>query len=213
MELLKDLLLVDVTRKNEGNTIVFTFLNEEVGEIYEVNFNKQVFNKITNKFEHNEEQAEKVEQWCVEHFGVDSNSLGSAVGIVRKDVYKYDTYCSLWESNSYNTNKFEMEDEGLMIQTKCKNVIDDGTAIKILFDYEEKEYESNMRYSKWFDSMKKYIPNPVEKQKKYDKFYEKFGIHIENKEDLIGKDLVIEIRVAAGKHPYAEIKPFVKKKK
>lgn len=210
MELLKDLLLVNVERENDGKKIKFTFLDEKAGEIHDVTFNKQVYNADTNKFEDSEEKSEQVEKWCTEYFGVDSNSLGSAVGVVRKDVYKYDKFNSLWESNV--TNKFELSDVGMIFQAECTNVIDDGIAVRIKFEYEDKEYESKMTYSTYVESMKQWFTNPLEKQKKYDKFLEKFGIHIENKEDLIGKELMIEIR-QTGKYPWAEIKPLMKKKK
>ncbi|MBF0709746.1 MULTISPECIES: hypothetical protein [unclassified Gemella] len=213
MEILKDLLLVDVERLNEGKKIRFTFLNEEAGETYEVLFNKQVYNKTLEEFEDSQEQTEKVENWCNEYFGVDSNSLGSVIGEVRKDVYRYDNFCSLWESNYKTYAKFDLEDVGMMIQVPCKEVIDDNIAVRIIFEYEGEEYESKMTYAKYLDSMKKWYPNPIEKQKRYDQFFKKFGIHIDNKEELIGKNLTVEVKKAGKNHTWAEVKAFMKKKK
>ena len=107
MQLLKDLELVQVVYENEGKKAIMTFLHEEAGEIREVNFNKQSWSGTQSKFVDDPEKAEKVEKWCQEYFNCDFDDLHNYVG-VRKDIYDYDTYCSLWETSS--TDKFTDEE-------------------------------------------------------------------------------------------------------
>ena len=99
MELLKDLELVQVVYENEGKKAIMTFLHEEAGEIREVNFNKQSWSGTQAKFFDDPEKAEKVEKWCQEYFNCEFDDLHNCVG-VRKDIYDYNTYCSLWETSS-----------------------------------------------------------------------------------------------------------------
>ena len=68
MELLEQLELVNVEFE-EMKKATLVFLDEQKGEIREVNYNKQKYDETTKKYIDNEEQAAKVEEWCEEHFG------------------------------------------------------------------------------------------------------------------------------------------------
>jgi hypothetical protein len=96
MELKEQLEIVDVVfEDNKKATIIF--LDEEHGEIREVNFNKQKYDQDTKKFVDDVEKAEQVEKWCDEHFGLKFDALAHAIG-EKKDVYCYDNFnsvCSL----------------------------------------------------------------------------------------------------------------------
>ena len=89
MEFLEQLELVDVTF--EDKKAVLTFLDEDRGEIREVNFNKQSYDSDANKFVDDEEKAAKVEEWCEEHFNLPFDRLAEAIG-ERKDIYAYDKF-------------------------------------------------------------------------------------------------------------------------
>ena len=93
MELLKNLELVEVTT-NDGKATL-TFLHEERGEIREVNFNKNVYDESTGKFIPDADKAAKVEEWCQEYFKLTFDKLSHRHP---EDVYAYDTFNSLWES-------------------------------------------------------------------------------------------------------------------
>ena len=210
MQLLKDLELVQVVYENEGKKAIMTFLHEEAGEIREVNFNKQSWSGTQSKFVDDPEKAEKVEKWCQEYFNCDFDDLHNYVG-VRKDIYDYDTYCSLWETSS--TDKFTDEELGLIDEAVIKEIKLDDVGIKIHIEYEGKIYENKMVYVKWVDGMKKFFINPQEKTKKMEQFKNKFGVSIENKEELIGKTVMFEVKKAGGKFIWVDIKPLVKKNK
>jgi|SRR5690625_2463793 len=208
MEILEQLELVDVTF--EDKKAVLTFLDEERGEIREVNFNKQSYDQDKNKFVDDADKAEKVEQWCDEIFGLTFDRLAEAIG-ERKDIYAYDRFNSLFEVEMFE--KFDKEDEGLIFSTEALEVEDDGKAIRIKFEYDGKKYESKMSYADYMEARKEWFVNPVKKKKQFDKFEEKFGISVEDMKDLEGKEITCEVKVAFGKFPYVEVKPFPKAKK
>ncbi|EAF8825788.1 hypothetical protein A1R17_15185, partial [Listeria monocytogenes] len=176
----------------------------------EVIFNKNVFDKEKNEFVPDEEKAAKVEEWCQEYFQLTFDDLSKAVG-EKRDVYAYDKFNSLWESEQIA--KFDKDMVGQIISSTVKDVTDDGIGVHIKFEYEGELYQSNMTYSDYMETMKKWFTNPQKQRKQYEKFEEKFGISIDNKEELIGKDIMVEVKSAFGKFVYPDIKPFPKKKK
>lgn len=206
-QLLEQLELVDV--QNDGKKAVLTFLDEDNGEIRDVNFNKQSFDKDKKEFVDDPEKAEKVEGWCDEYFGLAFDKLGQAIG-EKKDVYAYDRFNSLFPVKI--VNKFDKSMQGQIFETTVTNAHDDGKGIHIEFEYDGEAYESKMMYSDYLESKGQFFVNPQKKKKQFDKFEDKFGISAENPEELNGKSIMVEIKVAFGKFPYAEIKPFPKKK-
>lgn len=208
MELLEQLELVDV--QNDGTKAVLTFLDEDRGQIREVNFNKQVFDRDKGKFVADTEKGEKVEKWSQEYFNLTFDELGQAIG-ERKDIYAYDKFNSLWEVKM--VSKFTKDDEGEIFEAAVNNIYDDGIAIHIEFEYGGDTYESKMTYSDYLEEKKKFFVNPQKQKKQYEKFETKFDISVNNLEEMVGKKIMVEVKVAFGKFPYAEVKPFTKKKK
>lgn len=207
-EKLEQLELVEVVIKEGKATL--QFIDMERGELREVIFNKNIFDKEKNEFVPDEEKAVKVEEWCQEYFQLTFDDLSKAIG-VKKDVYAYDKFNSLWESEQIA--KFDKDMVGQIISSTVKDVTDDGIGVHIKFEYEGEVYQSNMTYSDYMETMKKWFTNPQRQRKQYEKFEEKFGISIENKEELIDKDIMVEVKSAFGKFVYPDIKPFPKKKK
>lgn len=205
MELLKSLELIEVNY--EDKKAVLTFLDEERGEVREVNFNKQVFKD--GKFVDDEEKADQVEKWCQEYFNVAFEDLQKAVGD-RKDVYAYDNFNSLWEANIIS--KFDEDMLGQIFEAIITEVIVDDTAIKIRFEYEGKTYESKMGYAKYHEGLQKWFKDPVKQKKQFAKFKTKFNVTVEEANDIVGKKIMIEVKKAMGKYIYCEAKPFLKKK-
>lgn len=208
MEILNQLELVDVTF--EDKKAVLTFLDEERGEIREVNFNKQSYDNDANKFIDDPEKAEKVEAWCDEHFGLTFDRLAEAIG-EKKDIYAYDKFNSLFPVKM--VSKFEKDMVGQIMEIEIDNVEDDGKAIHIEFEYEGDTYENKMTYADYLEVKKQWFVNPQKQKKQYEKFEEKFGIPVDRKEELVGQKAMIEIKLAFGKFVYVDIKPFPKKKK
>lgn len=206
--LLEQLELVDVSFENEYQKAVLTFLDEEAGEIREVNFNKQVYEN--GDFVDNKEKAEKVEEWSQEYFGLEFKDLSQAIG-TKKDVYAYDRFNSLFEVKI--VEKFNDDMVGQIITGKLVEIFDDGVGIKINFEYEDNIYQNKMTYSDYLEVRKEWFVNPQKKDKQFKKFEEKFGVPFEEAESLIGLDVMVEIRKAMGKWIWNDIKPLPKKKK
>lgn len=201
MELRKDCELVEVVYKNDDKKAVLTFLDEEQGQVLEVNFNRQSYDD--GEFIDNPDKAAKVDEWCKEHFDTTYDDLPSMVG-VKKDIYVYDRFNSLWESNE--TKKFAVTDKGKVFQTDIKRITDDGFGIHIYFDYEGEEYESKMMYSDYIENLRKWFVNPQKQKKQHEKFANLFGVDIEDAEKIIGKEILVEVKVAFKKFAYCDIK-------
>jgi hypothetical protein len=210
MELLEQLELVDVSYEEGNKKAVLTFLDENRGEIREVNFNQQAFDSATKKFIDDDEKAAKVEEWCNEYFGLTFDRLAEAIG-ERKDVFCYDNFNSLFEVQM--VEKFEEDMLGQIFETEVVKALDDGKKISIQFEYEGKLYESKMQYADYLDARKEWFVNPQKKQKQFTRFEEKFLIPVERIEEMVGKTVLVEVKKAMGKYIYSEIKPFKKPKK
>jgi hypothetical protein len=208
MELLNNLELVDVVFEGQKATLVF--LHEDRGEIREVNFNKQSFDAASSKFIDDPEKAEKVDKWCEEYFGLPFERLAEAIG-ERKDVHAYDNFNSLFEVAM--VSKFDDDMVGQIFEADIKEVIDDGKKIAIRFEYEGNTYESKMTYADYLESRKEWFVNPQKKDKQFKKFEEKFLVPVSQKDELVGKTIMVEVKKAMGKWVYSEIKPFRKPKK
>lgn len=197
----KNLELIEVVYNDTKKKAVLTFLDVENGEVLEVNFNKQAYDN--GQFIDSDEKAAKVDEWCKEYFNCTFDKLSDQVG-VRKDVYRYDGFNSLWES--VVTRKFDKSDEGKIIQTEIARIEDDGKGVRIYFEHEGDEYESKMMYSDYIEHLAQWFVNPQKRRKQYGKFKEKFGYSIEEKDKIVGCPIMVEVKVAFKKHAYADIK-------
>lgn len=201
LDLRKDLELAEVVYSGDKKKATMAFLDRDLGEVLEVNFNKQEY-KDGNWID-NEEKAEQVNEWCKKYFDLKFEDLTKAIGR-KMDVYKYEKFNSLWEVNY--VEKFKVEDEGKIIQTKISEVVDDGRAIRIRFEYNGSTYESKMGYAKYYEATKEWFTDPQKKDAQYKKFKEKFGVPVEKADSIVGKDIMCEVKVAFKKFAYVEIK-------
>ena len=203
MELRKNCELIEVAYENEGKKAILTFLDEENGEVLEVNFNKQGWDN--GKFVDDPEKAEKVDNWCQEYFETEFSKLTQKIG-VKKDVYHYDNFNSLWESEF--AEKFTEDMVGDILQATITDITDNGNMI--IIQYTEKEvgtlYKSNMSYSKYLEQRKEWFVDPVKKEKVYDKFKKKFGVDVTESDTIVGKEIMVEVKMAFGKFTYGDIK-------
>ena len=209
MELLKDLELVAVDYENNGKKAVMTFLDKERAEVRRVNFNLQAYDSAKATYVDDAEKAAKVAEWCETYFGTTFENLGSQIG-VKKDVYAYDNFNSLWEVDV--TEKFSDSDVGEFFSTTISEITDDGNAVRIKFPYNGKTYESKMTYATYVEAMKAWFVDPQKKLDTYRKFKDKFQTNIEDKDSLIGHQINVEIKKAFNKYAYADIKKFPEKK-
>lgn len=206
--LVKELELVSVEYDN--GTALLTFLDEELGEIREVNIRKTRFDQDKKKQVPDEKAAIRAEEIAQEFLGVSFDEIETVVD-KKFTVYIYEKFNSLKET--IVVDKFSTDDVGAIFSTPVIDVFDDGKGIHIQFEEDGKLRQSNMGYSKYDEVRKQWFVNPQQKVKQYAKFEDKFGIKVEDMKDLIGKEIMVEIKLAFGTAAYAEIKPFPKKKK
>jgi hypothetical protein len=209
MELKEQLEIVDVVfEDNKKATIIF--LDEEMGEIREVNFNKQKYDQDSKKFVDDQDKATQVEEWCQEHFNLPFDRLAETIG-ERKDVFCYDNFNSVFPVKMIQ--KFDDDMVGQIFEVEIVHAEDDGKKISLQFEYDGELYESKMQYADYLDARKEWFINPQKRKKQYEKFEEKFGFLVGEIDKMIGKTVMVEVKKAMGKYVYSEIKPFPKKKK
>lgn len=209
MELKEQLEIVDVNfEDNKKCTVIF--LDEQMGEIREVNFNKQKYDQNSKKFVDDEDKAKQVEEWCQEHFNLPFDRLAETIG-ERKDVYCYDNFNSVFPVKMIQ--KFDDDMVGQIFEVEIAHAEDDGKKISLQFEYDGELYESKMQYADYLDARQEWFINPQKRKKQYEKFEEKFGFLVGEIDKMIGKTVMVEVKKAMGKWVYSEIKPFPKKKK
>lgn len=170
--------------------------------MYDVDFNKQVFDRETKKWNNDAAKSEKVEKACLEHLGFGFDDLEQAVGSTF-DVYVYDSFNSLWEVNF--TNKFQAEHKGKSFQTVIDEIEDNGTSILIKYKWKGEAYQSKMTYADYSEELKTWFVNPQKRKKQFDKFFDRYGVSVEEKDELIGKNIIVNVKCAFGKFYYGEI--------
>ncbi len=210
MELKEQLEIVDVQFEDNNQRANFICLDELVGTVHDISWNRQVFNKETKKFVPDEKKAAEVDKWCEEYFGIPFERLGVTIG-QKRDVFCYDHFNSFWEVQMIS--KFDEEMLGQILDVEIVKALDDGKKISLQFEYEGNLYESKMQYADWLESRQEWFVNPVKKKKQFDKFAEKFNMPVEEIEAMVGKKVLVEVKKALGKYIYSEIKPFQKAKK
>lgn len=193
--------LVEVVYENGEKKAVLKFLDIENGELLEVNFNKQVYEN--GGWVDNEEKAKKVDEWCKEYFDRDFDKLTERVGD-KFNVYKYEKFNSMWETKV--VNKFDVKQKGEIFNTTISEITDTGSAISIRYEIDGNTYETKFTYGEYMEGLKQWFTNPQKKIKQFEKFEKTFGISFDEKETIIGKEIMIEIKTAFGKYAYAEIK-------
>lgn len=207
MELLTNLPIVDVQIEDGKATV--TFVDQEKGEIREIGFNTKSYDEATSKFVVDEEKEAKVKEKVQRLFGVPFDQLCQAIGQTF-DVYAYDKFNSLEPVTV--VEKFDKDMVGQIIQAEVASVEADDVGLHIQFEYEGNTYQSNMNYANYMEASGQWFQNPQKRKKQEATFERKFGISVENKEELIGKAIMAEVKDFNG-NIWIEIKAFPKKKK
>jgi len=207
MEIIKQLEAVEVNIEDGKATI--TFIDQERGEIHDVSISTKKYNEDTGKFEGNQEQADKAEAKAQRLFGLSFDKLGQVIG-ERHDIYVYDRFDSLEEVTV--VAKFDKDMVGQIIQVDVASVEADEVGLHIKFEYEGETYQSNQNYATYMESTGTWFQNAQKRKKQEAKFESKFGITVENKEELVGKAIMAEVKDFNG-NVWIEIKAFPKKKK
>lgn len=194
----ENLEIVDVI--NEEDKITFVLLDPEQQEIHDVKWRKKVFDSDTQTYVDDEAKLAQVEGWCRDYFGLELGDIDQAVG-KRATVYGYDTFDSFWQSDA----KFQKQDTGKMIQTEVKDIEVTKEYIKIRYDWKDKTYASYKRFTQKRGDV--YYVNPVKRNNQYKWFLDTFGVPVEDKDSVIGKNIIVEVKSVFGTSFYGDIKP------
>lgn len=211
-ELKKDLLLVAVTDV-EGEKFQFDFFSEEEGSVYEVSWNLRKWDNEAsgnNKWVQSDEQEANVAKWAKEVFDVDVSELKNLGDKgIRKDVYHYGNFNSLWEVS--RIEKFDKSRVGEIFPVTIDSIEEDNKGIQVKFEEEGKTYSVNFGTSKFMETLNRFVTDPVKRNKSLDKFQDTFGVSFDNKDALIGQEIMIEVKLAFGKFVYVEAKKLSQK--
>lgn len=199
----KDCKLIEVVREGDPEEITLVFFDEEVDCIREVYWKLGVWNDEKREMVKDKEKAAKVAEWSKEYFDLELDELDKAIGVT-KDVYVYDRFNSLWEANIIN--KFTLDNVGEMFSTTISEVTVDDVAIKVAFEYDGKKYEKGYKVAQWNDTLNRFVKNPILRTKSFEKFEKLFGVNPNDADSIIGKEIMVEVKVAFGKFAYADIK-------
>lgn len=204
MEIKKDVTLQEVAYSNDTQKATMTFLDWDAGEVLEVNFNKQSYDN--GKWVADPDKAAKVDEWCETYFNLPFKDLSKAIG-TKHTIYSYPDrgFNSLWEAAV--VDKFDKSMNGKVITSKIDSIEDDGKiAIKVNYSHNGKHYCTKYTYAKYVEERKQWFLDPVKQRKQYERFEELFGVSIENADKIVGKEIMVEVKMAFGKFPYGDIK-------
>lgn len=207
MEIRKNLELVDVVYESNDEKLVMTFLDPEMQSVRVVNFNRQKYDGATGKYIDDPEKAKMVDEWCSTYLGTTYENADAAVGS-KHDIYVYEKFCSLWECEM--TEKFTEDQVGQILQGEIESVVVDEIGIRVRYKVDGLLYESKMTYGVYRENLKQWFKDPIKETKQKEKFKEKFGVSIDEKDQIIGKTLMVEVKKAMGKYLYGDMKAFPK---
>lgn len=203
--------LVEVSYNESGKKVTVTFLDAEAGEIREVHFNKQGWDKDAQKFVDDEKKSAQVDEWITEYFGLTFETLSEAIGS-RHDVFCYEKFNSMFESTQREVAKFDEDYVGQILNGEITAIDVESEGIRFYVEHEGVTYRANMSFSKMVGG--KWYVDPQKRSKQMVKFQDKFQVAADDAEQIIGKTVMFEVKkLASNGAIYIEIKPFPKKKK
>ncbi len=189
-----------------GNRLEMKFYDEQNDVLRTVKFNKQNYDREKGQFVDDPEKAAKCEEWSQEFFGCSFDEVPEKVG-VRKDIYVYTNFCSLWESEeTQRAKKFESPVKGI-IKTRIENIYLDNIGIHVEYKYNDELYESKYTTAEFAKSLKKWIRDPEREERAYKRFEEIFGKKVEERDQLIGAEIQVQVKKAFSSY-YGEILPL-----
>ena len=189
-----------------GTRLEMKFYDEQNDVLRTVKFNLQNYDREKGQFVDDPEKAQKCEEWSQKYFGCSFNEVPEHLG-VRHDIYVYDNFCSLWETeDSQRAKKFESPVKGI-IKTKIENIYVDNVGIHVEYKYNDEIYESKYTTSEFIKDLKKWVRDPDREARAYKRFKEIFGKDFSMKDELIGTDIQVQVKKAFSSY-YGEILPL-----
>jgi len=174
----------------EEFTTTFTFLYAEYGEIREVTWFIGLYDKNTKKWKKDDTQADKYVNNIAEILNSTPAHLQDLIG-QSFDVWDGEKFSYLWEP--MEISKFGADDIEQIYNATIVAIEEYEAKGVIRVQVGDKIYSSNMNWGKWVESLGKSLPDPHKKQKQLEKFKKKFHVDFNDRESLIGKNVMIEV--------------------
>lgn len=189
-----------------GTRLEMKFYDEEHDVLRTVKFNKQRWDRDRGEFVDDPEKAQQCEDWSQQYFGCSFNEVPEHVGGVR-DIYVYDNFCSLWETeDTQRAKKFDKPIKGI-IKTKIENIYQDVIGIHVEYMYEGELYESKYTTAEFIKELKKWVRDPEREARALKRFKEIYGKDISEKDSLIGTEIQVQVKKAFSSY-YGEVLPL-----
>ena len=189
-----------------GNRLEMKFYDAKNDLLRTVKFNKQSYDREKGQFVDDPEKAQKCEEWSQKYFGCSFDEVPEQVG-VSHDVYVYDNFCSLWESeDSQRAKKFDAPVKGI-IKTNIENIYLDNVGIHVEYKYNDELYESKYTMAEYIKDLKKWVRDPERETRAYKRFKEIYGKDFSQKDDLIGAEIQVQVKKAFSSY-YGEVLPL-----
>lgn len=189
-----------------GNRLEMKFYDDVNDVLRTVKFNKQSWDREKGEYVDDPEKAQKCEEWSQEHFGCSFNEVPEKVGAVR-DIYVYDNFCSLWESeDTKRAKKFDTAVKGI-IKTKIENIYTDVIGIHVEYMYNGELYESKYTTAEYLKDLKKWVRDPERETRAKKRFKEIYGKDISEADSLIGEEIQVQVKKAFSSY-YGEVLPL-----
>ena len=189
-----------------GTRLEMKFYDTENDVLRTVKFNKQAWDREKGQFVDDPEKEQKCEEWSQKYFGCSFDEVPEQVGVCR-DIYVYENFCSLWETeDTQRAKRFDAPVKGI-IKTKIENIYVDTVGIHVEYKYNDELYESKYTYSEFVKDLKKWVRDPEREERAKRRFKEIFGRDISEKDTLLGEEIQVQVKKAFSSY-YGEILPM-----
>ena len=189
-----------------GNRLEMKFYDAKNDVLRTVKFNQQSYDREKGQFVDDPEKAQKCEEWSQKYFGCSFVEVPEQVGVSR-DIYVYENFCSLWETEETpRAKKFDSPIKGI-IKTKIENIYTDNIGIHVEYLYNGELYESKYTTAEFIKDMKKWVRDPEREARAYKRFKEIYGKDISEKDSLIGTEIQVQVKKAFSSY-YGEVLPL-----
>lgn len=189
-----------------GTRLEMKFYDTENDVLRTVKFNKQSWDREKGQFVDDPEKEQKCEEWSQKYFGCSFDEVPEQVGVCR-DIYVYENFCSLWETeDTQRAKRFDAPVKGI-IKTKIENIYVDTVGIHVEYKYNDELYESKYTYSEFVKDLKKWVRDPEREERAKRRFKEIFGRDISEKDTLLGEEIQVQVKKAFSSY-YGEILPM-----
>lgn len=189
-----------------GTRLEMKFYDPKYDVLRTVKFNRQTYDREKGQFVDDPEKAQKCEEWAQKYFGCSFDEVPEQIGVSR-DIYVYENFCSLWESEeTKRAKKFDTPVKGI-IKTRIESVYVDNIGIHVEYLYNGELYESKYTCAEFIKDMNKWVRDPEREARAKKRFKEIFGKDLDHREELIGTEIQVQVKKAFSSY-YGEILPL-----